>query len=55
MGLTGSPSIDPFAVDGTGDSNGVFETMRREILYFRIFLLPLHIARFLCIKGNRHG
>ena len=25
-------SIDPFTVDRTVDSNGVFETMRREIL-----------------------
>ena len=42
--------IDPFTVDRTGDSNGVFETMRREILNFRIFWLSLHFARFLCIN-----
>ena len=43
-------AIDPFTVNRTGDSNGVFETMRREILDFRIFWLSLHIARFLCIN-----
>ena len=43
--------IDPFTVDPTGDSNGVFETMRHEVLHFRIFWLSLHIARFLCING----
>ena len=42
--------IDPFTVDRTGDSNGVFETMRREILDFRIFWLSSHIARFLYIN-----
>ena len=42
--------IDPFTVDRTGDSNGVFETMQREILDFRIFWLSSHIARFLCIN-----
>ena len=26
--------IDPFTVDRTGDSNGVFETMRSEIFHF---------------------
>ena len=43
--------IDPFTVDRTGDSNGVFETVRREMLQCRIFWLSLHIARFLCING----
>ena len=42
--------IDPFTVDRTGDSNGVFETMRREILDFRTFWLSSHIARFLYIN-----
>ena len=54
------PTIDPFTVDRTefrteirmenGDSNGVFETMRREILDSRILSLSLDIARFLCIN-----
>ena len=43
-------AIDPFTVDRTGDSNRVFETMRREILDFKIFRLSLQIARFLCIN-----
>ena len=43
-------TIDPFTVDRTGDSNGVVETMRREILDFRIFWLSSHIARFPCIN-----
>ena len=42
--------IDPFTVDRTGDSNGVFQTIRREILDFRIFWLSSHIARFLCVN-----
>ena len=46
--------IDPFTVDRTGDSNGVFETMRREIFHFNIFLLLLHFARFLCINILEH-
>ena len=46
--------IDPFTVDRTGDSNGVFETMRREIFHFDIFLLSLHFARFLCINILEH-
>ena len=45
-----SATIDPFTVDRTGESNGVFETMRREILNFRIFWLSLHFARFPCIN-----
>ena len=47
-------AIDPFTVDRTGDSNGVFETMRREIFHFNIFLLSLHFARFLCINILEH-
>ena len=46
--------IDPFTVDRTGDSNGVFEIMRREIFHFNIFLLSLHFARFLCINILEH-
>ena len=49
-----SHSIDPFTVDRTGDSNGVFETMRREICHFNIVLLSLHFARFLCINILEH-
>ena len=45
-----SSTIDPFTVDRTGDSNGVFQTIRREILDFRIFWLSSHIARFLWVN-----
>ena len=48
--LSQNTELDPFTVDRTGDSNGVFETMRREIFHFKIFLLSLHFARFLCIN-----
>ena len=47
---SGYKSIDPFTVDRTGDSNGVFQTIRREILDFRIFWLSSHIARFLWVN-----
>ena len=42
--------IDPFTADRTGDSNGVSEIMRREIMDFKIFWLSIHFARFLCVN-----
>ena len=50
FGFLSRVKVDPFTVDRTGDSNGVFETMRREILDFRTFWLSSHIARFLYIN-----